>query len=65
MALEWLATIDGNNSLKRWSSSIYGTSPRDDSRTYRSDYWLDRMKVDQFKVNINSTQTQTVSSVLI
>ncbi|KAG2114526.1 hypothetical protein DEU56DRAFT_933756 [Suillus clintonianus] len=42
MTFEWLATIDGNNSLKRWSSSIYGTSPRDDSRTRRSDYWLHR-----------------------
>jgi hypothetical protein len=65
VAFEWLATIDGNNSLKRWSSSIYGTSPRDDSRTYRSDYWLGRTKVDQFMVNVNRTQTQAVSSVLI
>ncbi|KAG2122419.1 hypothetical protein BD769DRAFT_1629231 [Suillus cothurnatus] len=34
LAFEWLATIDGSNSLKRWLSSIYGTSPRNDSRTY-------------------------------
>ncbi|KAG0699233.1 hypothetical protein DFH29DRAFT_983620 [Suillus ampliporus] len=51
MTFEWLATIDGNNSLKRWSSSIYGTSPRDDSRTRRSDYWLHHVKVDQFQLN--------------
>ncbi|KAG1848222.1 hypothetical protein F4604DRAFT_1594049 [Suillus subluteus] len=62
LAFEWLATIDGNNSLKRWSSSTYGTSPREDSRTYRSDYWLSRAKVDEFKI---STQTRSVSSARI
>ncbi|KAG1874317.1 hypothetical protein F4604DRAFT_1582102 [Suillus subluteus] len=51
MTFEWLATIDSNNSLKRWLSSIYGTSPRDDSRTRRSDYWLHHTKVDQFQLN--------------
>ncbi|KAG1722975.1 hypothetical protein EDB19DRAFT_1593266, partial [Suillus lakei] len=51
MTFEWLATIDGNNSLKRWLSSIYGTSPRDDSRTQCSDYWLHRANVDQFQLN--------------
>lgn len=60
MTFEWLATIDGNNSLKRWSSSIYGTSPRDDSRTRRSDYWLQRAKVDQFQ--LNGAQPREVSS---
>ncbi|KAG2031088.1 hypothetical protein BDR03DRAFT_876830, partial [Suillus americanus] len=51
MAFEWLATIDGNNSLKQWLSSIYGTSPRDDSWTCHSDYWLHHTKVDQFQLN--------------
>ncbi|KAG2108910.1 uncharacterized protein F5147DRAFT_576420 [Suillus discolor] len=51
MTFEWLATIDGNNSLKRWSSSIYGTSPRDDLWTQCSDYWLHCTKVDQFQLN--------------
>ncbi|KAG2740589.1 hypothetical protein P692DRAFT_20851327 [Suillus brevipes Sb2] len=46
MTFEWLATIDGNNSLKQWSSTIYGTSLRDDSRTRHSDYWLQPTKQD-------------------
>ncbi|KAG1717768.1 hypothetical protein EDD22DRAFT_793253 [Suillus occidentalis] len=56
LAFEWLATIDGNNSLKRWASSTYGTSPCNDSRTYHSDYWLSCAKVDEFK---NNTPTQS------
>ncbi|KAG1835964.1 hypothetical protein DFJ58DRAFT_670120, partial [Suillus subalutaceus] len=58
LAFEWLATINRNNSLKRWSSSTYGTSPREDSWTYRSDYWLSRAKVDEFKIG---TQTQSTN----
>ncbi|KAI5997581.1 hypothetical protein EDD15DRAFT_2162612 [Pisolithus albus] len=38
---DWLVSIDGNNSLKRWDTSIYGVSPRVDTRHARSDYWLD------------------------
>ncbi|KAG1854936.1 hypothetical protein DFJ58DRAFT_716274 [Suillus subalutaceus] len=56
LAFEWLATIDGNNSLKRWLSSIYGTSPHNDSRTYRSDYWLSRAQADEFQ---KGAQTQS------
>ncbi|KAG2112374.1 uncharacterized protein F5147DRAFT_744590 [Suillus discolor] len=56
LAFEWLATIDGNNSLKRWLASMYSTSPCDDSQTCHSDYWLSRVKVDEFK---NSVQTQS------
>ncbi|KAG1804582.1 hypothetical protein EV424DRAFT_1330514 [Suillus variegatus] len=40
LALEWLVSIDGNNSLKRWVSSTYGP---------RSDYWVDCTSVDIFK----------------
>ncbi|KAG1893995.1 uncharacterized protein F5891DRAFT_1131069 [Suillus fuscotomentosus] len=45
MSLEWLVTMDSNNSLKRWMSS----TARNDSCTFRSDYWLDRLRVDKFK----------------
>ncbi|KAG1871416.1 hypothetical protein F4604DRAFT_1490378, partial [Suillus subluteus] len=51
LAFEWLATIDGNNSLKRWSSSTYGTSPHEDSWTYRSDYWLSHAKNQFYETN--------------
>ncbi|KAH7917324.1 hypothetical protein BV22DRAFT_1108590 [Leucogyrophana mollusca] len=42
--IAYLTTMDGNNSLKRWSSYIYGNTPRTDSRRQHSDYWLDRFK---------------------
>jgi hypothetical protein len=58
LAFEWLTTIDGNNSLKRWSSSIYGTSPHNDSCTYHSNYWLSRAQADEFQ---KGAQTQLVS----
>ncbi|KAG2151064.1 uncharacterized protein EDB93DRAFT_1240135 [Suillus bovinus] len=57
MALEWLVTMDGNNSLKQWTSS----TARHDSRTFRSDYWLNRSRVDKFKDEVRGqTKTETV-----
>ncbi|KAG2116140.1 hypothetical protein DEU56DRAFT_874197 [Suillus clintonianus] len=50
LALEWLVTMDGNNSLKRWTSSATGgTTTRTDSHRFCSDYWLDCPTVDKFK----------------
>ncbi|KAG1845226.1 hypothetical protein C8R48DRAFT_583257, partial [Suillus tomentosus] len=49
LEFEWLVSIDGNNSLKRWDSTIYGSKRRLDSRKARSDYWLDACDVDRFK----------------
>ncbi|KAG2369714.1 hypothetical protein BDR07DRAFT_1266634, partial [Suillus spraguei] len=49
LAFKWLASIDGNNSLKRWASSTYGLTAREDSRKPRSGYWVDQMTVDAFK----------------
>lgn len=51
---EWLVSIDGNNSLKRWDSSIYGTTTQSDSRTARSDYWIHADVVDKFKDEVKS-----------
>ncbi|KAG1900180.1 uncharacterized protein F5891DRAFT_1128625 [Suillus fuscotomentosus] len=45
----WLVCVDGNNSLKRWDSSIYGNTAWLDSRQARSDYWIDRETVDKYK----------------
>ncbi|KAG1764331.1 hypothetical protein EDD22DRAFT_979071 [Suillus occidentalis] len=50
----WFATIDGNNSLKRWASSSPNSLPRDDSRRPRSDYWIGRDAVDKFKDEVRS-----------
>jgi hypothetical protein len=47
--IDWLFCIDGNNSLKRWASSTYGLTPRQDSRQACSDYWVDQATVDKFK----------------
>ncbi|KAG1781291.1 hypothetical protein EV702DRAFT_1177553 [Suillus placidus] len=50
----WFATIDGNNSLKRWASSSPNSLPRDDSRRPRSDYWIGHDAVDKFKDEVRS-----------
>ncbi|KAI5994654.1 hypothetical protein EDD15DRAFT_2165647 [Pisolithus albus] len=51
---DWLVSIDGNNSLKRWDTSTYGVSPRVDTRHACSDYWLDDDYVDRFKYEVSS-----------
>ncbi|KAG2337986.1 hypothetical protein BDR05DRAFT_865585, partial [Suillus weaverae] len=45
---EWLVTMDGNNSLKRWDSAIYRTNARLDSHKVQSDFWIDPNTVDKF-----------------
>ena len=37
---DWLVSIDGNNSLKRWDMSTYGVTPQVDTHRPHSDYWL-------------------------
>ncbi|KAG1720869.1 hypothetical protein EDB19DRAFT_1646821 [Suillus lakei] len=54
LEFDWLISIDGNNSLKRWDSTIYGNTPRGDSRRARSDYWVEPKAVDQFQNEIAS-----------
>lgn len=56
LTFEWLATVDGNNSLKRWASTTYGLEPREDSRQPRSDYWIHPATVDKFQ---NEVRAQT------
>lgn len=51
---DWLVCIDGNNSLKRWDSSIYGNTARLDSCQARSDYWIDSETVDKYKHEVKS-----------
>ncbi|KAI6020940.1 hypothetical protein BKA83DRAFT_4464510 [Pisolithus microcarpus] len=50
----WLVSIDGNNSLKRWDTSTYGVSPQVDTCCPRSNYWLDDAYVDRFKCEVSS-----------
>ncbi|KAG2108919.1 uncharacterized protein F5147DRAFT_576382 [Suillus discolor] len=52
LTFEWLVTINSNNSLKRWSSSIDGSTTRGDLRKFRTDYWLDHTIVDGFKDDV-------------
>ena len=49
LEFDWLVSIDGNNSLKRWDSTIYGATRCTDSRKARSDYWINAHDVDRFK----------------
>jgi hypothetical protein len=54
LEFDWLISIDGNNSLKHWDSTIYGTTARMDSRKACSDYWIGPMAVDQFKGEVKA-----------
>ncbi|EGN97916.1 hypothetical protein SERLA73DRAFT_109190 [Serpula lacrymans var. lacrymans S7.3] len=54
LGIEWLVSIDGNNSLKRWKSSTYGLLSRSDSRKPRTDYWVDKEAVDRYKDQVKS-----------
>ncbi|KAG1783913.1 hypothetical protein EV702DRAFT_958142 [Suillus placidus] len=51
---DWLVTMDGNNSLKRWDSTIYGTNAQVDSRKVRSDFWIDPNTVDKFNSEVRA-----------
>ncbi|KAG2369623.1 hypothetical protein BDR07DRAFT_1266912 [Suillus spraguei] len=59
LEFDWLVSIDGNNSLKRWNSTIYGSKPRIDSRKARSDYWIDTCDVDRFKDEVKTRERDT------
>ena len=50
-----LLSIDGNNSLKRISSTIRGMEELSDSRSIRSNRWLASDEVDQFKDEVLNT----------
>ncbi|KAI6130600.1 hypothetical protein EV401DRAFT_2066179 [Pisolithus croceorrhizus] len=56
LPFDWLVSIDGNNSLKRWDPAAYGTVPRADHRTARSSYWLSNEEVDKFKYEVKAKQ---------
>jgi hypothetical protein len=58
LTFEWLVTIDGNNSLKQWSSLIDGSTMQSDPCKFHTDYWLDHTMVDRFK---NDVRGQSVS----
>lgn len=72
LTFEWLVTIDGNNSLKRWSSLIDGSTTWGDLHKFRTDYWLDRTIVDGFKDDVRgwlvslhcSSSSMTLSSMI-
>lgn len=54
LEFNWLVSIDGNNSLKRWDSTIYGTNARPDPRKARSDFWIDPETVDKFNGEVRA-----------
>jgi hypothetical protein len=61
LEFDWLVSIDGNNSLKRWNSTIYGSKPRIDSHKARSDYWIDTCDVDRFKDEVKTREVRRAS----
>ncbi|KAI9449024.1 hypothetical protein HD554DRAFT_2044479 [Boletus coccyginus] len=57
LTFDWLVSIDGNNSLKRWDTATYGMTPREDSRQPRLTYWLTNEEVDRFKYEVPARKT--------
>ncbi|KAG1827857.1 hypothetical protein DFJ58DRAFT_672464 [Suillus subalutaceus] len=56
LEFDWLILIDGNNSLKHWDSTIYGTTAHTDSCKAHSDYWIGPTTVDQFKGEVKAQE---------
>ncbi|KAG2154140.1 uncharacterized protein EDB93DRAFT_1239530 [Suillus bovinus] len=56
---DWLVSINGNNSLKCWNSTIYGSNPHIDSCKACSDYWIDTCDVDRFKDEVQTRERDT------
>ena len=56
LSFDWLVSIDGNNSLKRWDMTLYGTVPRVDDRVPRSTYWLSNEEVNKFQYEVKARQ---------
>ncbi|KAG1752345.1 uncharacterized protein EDB91DRAFT_1045086 [Suillus paluster] len=54
LEFEWLVSVDGNNSLKRWDLTIYGTNAQLDSQKAHSDFWVDPESVDKFSGEVRS-----------
>lgn len=61
LEFDWLVSIDGNNSLKRWNSTIYGSNPCIDSCKARSDYWINTCDVDRFKDEVQTREVRRAS----
>jgi hypothetical protein len=54
LEFDWLVSIDGNNSLKRWDLTMYDLVPREDSRTARSDFWISNDMVNRFQYEVKA-----------
>ncbi|KAG2738887.1 hypothetical protein P692DRAFT_201842716 [Suillus brevipes Sb2] len=54
LGFDWLVSMDGNNSLKRWNPVIYGKNTRLDSRKVQSDFWIDPDTVDKFSGEVRA-----------
>ncbi|KAG1763988.1 hypothetical protein EV702DRAFT_1051527 [Suillus placidus] len=54
LGFNWLISMDGNNSLKRWDPATYGKNPRLDSHKVRSDFWIDPDTVDKFSGEVRA-----------
>ncbi|EGO04498.1 hypothetical protein SERLA73DRAFT_148981 [Serpula lacrymans var. lacrymans S7.3] len=55
---EWLATMDGNSSLKRFKSTVYGKADYTDTRKPPTDYWIDESSVNLFQNEVKGNTTK-------
>ncbi|KAG2121788.1 hypothetical protein BD769DRAFT_1629343 [Suillus cothurnatus] len=67
LEFKWLISIDGNNSLKRWDSTTYGTNVQLDSRKACSDFWIATESVDKFssKLRAQVAEDNNIASTLV
>ncbi|OBZ74357.1 hypothetical protein A0H81_05684 [Grifola frondosa] len=62
LKFSFLATMDGNQSLKLVDNVFRVGTPRKDSRTCRTDIWLSPDEVDQFKDEVRSSKQSVAST---
>ncbi|OBZ69684.1 hypothetical protein A0H81_10468 [Grifola frondosa] len=62
LKFSFLATMDGNQSLKLVDNVFHVGTPHKDSRMYRTDIWLSPDEVDQFKDEVRSSKQSVAST---
>ena len=65
LMFSWLASIDGNNSLKHWNSTVYGVVPHEDSCRPHLDLWLPVDDVNKFAVNVQKIAVSFICHCIV
>jgi hypothetical protein len=60
MKFSFLAAMDGNNSLKLVDSTFRSGTPRTDTRTSESTWWINPEDVDRFRDEVGKVRIYTI-----